>query len=41
VPTALPALLADPDPDRSGRVMAAMMTMSKIDILALEEAHRG
>lgn len=41
VPTALPELLADPDPERSGRVMTAMMQMSKIDIKALQDAQRG
>jgi predicted 3-demethylubiquinone-9 3-methyltransferase (glyoxalase superfamily) len=41
VPTALTTLLADPDPDKSGRVMEAMLKMSKIDIAALEDAHRG
>jgi len=38
VPTALPRLLADPDRDRSQRVMQAMLEMRKIDIAALEAA---
>jgi predicted 3-demethylubiquinone-9 3-methyltransferase (glyoxalase superfamily) len=38
VPTALPRLLADPDPERSQRVMAAMLEMKKIDIAELERA---
>ena len=38
VPTALPRLLADPDPERSQRVMAAMLKMKKIDIAELERA---
>ncbi|MDB5389753.1 MAG: 3-demethylubiquinone-9 3-methyltransferase [Planctomycetaceae bacterium] len=38
VPSVLPALLSDPDPQKSGRVMQAMMTMSKIDISKLEQA---
>jgi predicted 3-demethylubiquinone-9 3-methyltransferase (glyoxalase superfamily) len=38
VPTALPRLLADPDPERSQRVMQAMMEMKKIEIDALERA---
>ena len=38
IPSALPRLLGDPDPERSQRVMAAMMTMKKIDIGALEKA---
>jgi predicted 3-demethylubiquinone-9 3-methyltransferase (glyoxalase superfamily) len=41
VPTALPDLLTDPDPDKAGRVQEALMKMSKIDIKALQEAHRG
>ena len=38
VPSALIALLQDPDPGRSQRAMAAMMTMKKIDIAALHAA---
>ncbi len=38
VPTALPALLSDPDPERAGRAMAAMLTMGKIDVAALRAA---
>jgi predicted 3-demethylubiquinone-9 3-methyltransferase (glyoxalase superfamily) len=38
VPTALPELLADPDPERSQRVMEAMLRMKKIEIAALEQA---
>jgi predicted 3-demethylubiquinone-9 3-methyltransferase (glyoxalase superfamily) len=38
VPTRLPELLADPDPERSQRVMAAMLAMRKLDIAALEAA---
>jgi predicted 3-demethylubiquinone-9 3-methyltransferase (glyoxalase superfamily) len=38
VPTRLFQLLADPDPNRSRRAMEAMMTMSKLDIAALERA---
>ena len=41
VPPILNELLADPDPDRSGRVMQAMLGMSKIDIAALQAAHDG
>jgi predicted 3-demethylubiquinone-9 3-methyltransferase (glyoxalase superfamily) len=41
VPTALPRLLSQPDKAKSGRVMAAMMQMSKIDIATLEAAARG
>ena len=38
VPSALPRLLADPDPERSRRVMEAMLQMRKIEIGKLEEA---
>ena len=38
VPTVLPKLLGDPDPERSQRVMAAMLNMKKIEIPALERA---
>ena len=38
VPRRLPELLADPDPERAGRAMQAMMQMSKINIAALEAA---
>jgi predicted 3-demethylubiquinone-9 3-methyltransferase (glyoxalase superfamily) len=38
VPSALITLLQDPDPGRSQRAMAAMLTMKKIDIAALHAA---
>lgn len=38
VPTRLPQLLNDPDPQRAERAMRAMLDMRKIDIAALEEA---
>jgi predicted 3-demethylubiquinone-9 3-methyltransferase (glyoxalase superfamily) len=38
VPTRLPELLSDPDPEVSQRVMGAMMQMKKIEIAKLEEA---
>lgn len=38
VPTALIELLADPDPGRSQRAMAAMLQMKKIDIAELRRA---
>lgn len=38
IPTALNHLLGDPDPARAGRVMDAMLKMSKIDIATLENA---
>jgi predicted 3-demethylubiquinone-9 3-methyltransferase (glyoxalase superfamily) len=39
VPSELPELLGDPDPERSTRVMKAMLTMKKLDIRALKEAY--
>ncbi len=39
VPTVLPELLSDPDPEKSARVMKAMLTMKKLDIRALRQAH--
>jgi predicted 3-demethylubiquinone-9 3-methyltransferase (glyoxalase superfamily) len=41
VPTALSTLLGDPDPQKSKRVMEAMLTMRKIDIATLQQAHEG
>lgn len=41
VPTALVELMADPDPGRASRAVAAMMKMSKIDIAALHAAADG
>lgn len=41
IPTALSRLLGDPDPGRAGRAVQAMLTMSKIDIAALERAAAG
>ena len=38
VPTRLPELLADPDPEKSQRVMQAMLGMKKIEIDELERA---
>ena len=38
VPTALFELLSDPDPEKSQRVMAAMLEMKKIEIDELERA---
>jgi predicted 3-demethylubiquinone-9 3-methyltransferase (glyoxalase superfamily) len=39
VPNALIELLSDPDPVKVGRVMQAMMQMTKIDISALQRAY--
>ncbi|HSB47246.1 MAG TPA: VOC family protein [Candidatus Bilamarchaeum sp.] len=41
VPSALSRMLADKDPARSSRVMAAMLKMKKIDIAALKKAYDG
>jgi predicted 3-demethylubiquinone-9 3-methyltransferase (glyoxalase superfamily) len=38
VPTVLLELLGDPDPEKSNRVMRAMLTMKKLDIAALLQA---
>jgi predicted 3-demethylubiquinone-9 3-methyltransferase (glyoxalase superfamily) len=41
IPTALPELLSDPDPEKSQRVMAAMLSMKKIEIDELKKAYEG
>lgn len=41
VPTAMGRLMSDPDPQKSKRVMEAMLQMKKLDIGVLERAHRG
>ena len=41
IPTALPELLADPDPARAGRAMQAMLGMQKIEIAELRRAADG
>jgi predicted 3-demethylubiquinone-9 3-methyltransferase (glyoxalase superfamily) len=41
IPTALPELLGDPDNERAGRVMKAMLSMSKIEIQGLRDAYEG
>jgi len=38
IPTILGKLLADPDPEKSKRVMQAMLQMSKLDIEGLQRA---
>lgn len=40
-PPVLTEMLADQDAAKSARVMAAMLTMGKLDIAALTEAYRG
>jgi predicted 3-demethylubiquinone-9 3-methyltransferase (glyoxalase superfamily) len=39
VPTALPRLMMDQDPEKSKRVFNAMMKMTKIDLAALQRAY--
>jgi predicted 3-demethylubiquinone-9 3-methyltransferase (glyoxalase superfamily) len=41
IPTTLGQLLNDPDPEKAGRVMQAMLKMNKIDIQALQQAYNG
>ena len=41
VPTALPRLLSNPDPETAQRVMTTMMGMNKLDIAELEKAAAG
>jgi predicted 3-demethylubiquinone-9 3-methyltransferase (glyoxalase superfamily) len=39
VPTALPKMLQDKDPEKTERVMAAMLQMKKIDVAGLKRAY--
>jgi predicted 3-demethylubiquinone-9 3-methyltransferase (glyoxalase superfamily) len=41
IPKRLGELMNDPDPEKSGRVMQAMLKMHKIDIAGLEKAYKG
>ena len=41
IPSALGRMLGDADPEKSKRVMQAMLQMNKIDINALEQAWQG
>jgi len=41
VPPILGEMLQDKDPEKSKRVMAAMMTMTKIEIAKLKQAYKG
>ena len=40
-PVALTKAITDPDPAAAKRAFDAMMQMAKIDIAAIEAAHRG
>jgi predicted 3-demethylubiquinone-9 3-methyltransferase (glyoxalase superfamily) len=41
IPTALPELLTDPDPERAQRALQAMLGMKKLDVAALRAAADG
>ncbi len=41
IPSRLMELMGDPDAERAGRVVQAMLQMAKIDIAALEAAYAG
>ena len=41
IPRVLKELLSDPDPEKSGRVMNAMLQMKKLDIRGLQRAYEG
>lgn len=41
VPTALIEMMGDPDREKSGRAMEAMLKMKKIDIAAMRRAYEG
>lgn len=41
IPSILPELLGDPDREKAGRVMGALLQMKKLDIAELKRAHDG
>ncbi|MDA4131080.1 MAG: VOC family protein, partial [Thaumarchaeota archaeon] len=41
IPTALPEMLQDEDPEKAGRVLQAMLKMDKIDIAALKRTYEN
>ncbi|MCA8979826.1 MAG: VOC family protein [Planctomycetes bacterium] len=41
IPTDLQRFIGDPDPEKAGRAIQAMLKMSKIDVEALRAAHAG
>ena len=41
IPMQLGQLMSDPDPEKSGRVMQAMLQMKKIIVADLEKAYKG
>lgn len=41
VPTVIPQMMMDPDPEKSARVMNAFMKMKKLDLSAIERTYAG
>jgi predicted 3-demethylubiquinone-9 3-methyltransferase (glyoxalase superfamily) len=41
VPAELAAMVSDPNPEKSGRLMAALLPMKKLDLAALKRAYAG
>ena len=41
VPSIIRELMSDPDPEKSGRVMQAMLQMKKLDVASLKRAYEG
>jgi len=41
VPTVLPNMITDPDPEKARRATEAMLTMTKLDIATLQKAYAG
>jgi predicted 3-demethylubiquinone-9 3-methyltransferase (glyoxalase superfamily) len=41
VPTIMDELMSDPDPEKTNRVMEALLQMKKIDIIGLKQAYDG
>jgi predicted 3-demethylubiquinone-9 3-methyltransferase (glyoxalase superfamily) len=41
VPTVLTGMISDPDPEKANRAIAAMLSMTKLDIAALQKAYAG
>jgi predicted 3-demethylubiquinone-9 3-methyltransferase (glyoxalase superfamily) len=41
IPTALPEMLQDEDPEKAGRVLQAMLKMDKIDVATLRRAYEN
>jgi predicted 3-demethylubiquinone-9 3-methyltransferase (glyoxalase superfamily) len=41
IPEALSELMGDPDPEKAGRVVRAMLGMSKIEVKGLQDAYDG